>query len=152
MDPASAYRRTAGHSASPVHLVVMLYEQIVKDLGRAITALDNHDIPGRTREIDHALRVVGQLQGTLDMERGGDVARDLEGFYFMLRTRILDAQICASAEILRQQIAHLLLLRGAWTEVDQALANATAPPQRFSFDTDDPGANLRETASTDRTV
>jgi flagellar protein FliS len=119
--PTSAYRRSAGHSASPVGLVVLLYEQLIHDLQRALTAMDKEDIEARSNQIVHALLVLGQLHGTLDFERGGEVAANLDSFYNLLRGDLLEAQIKASPEILRRHIGNLLELREAWMEVDRRL-------------------------------
>src|SRR5689334_18427773 len=75
MDARSSYREAAVRGATPVQLVILLYEQGIEDLRRAIIALEKNDIEARTREINHALMVIGQLQASLDMERGGEVAR-----------------------------------------------------------------------------
>ena len=50
-DAASAYRRSAGHNASPVKLVVILYEQLIKDLRRAAEAMARNDIEARVRSV-----------------------------------------------------------------------------------------------------
>ena len=60
------------------------------------------------------------------MERGGAAARNLDQFYTMMRQSLVQAQCQQSVEELEQQITHLMLLREAWVEVDQATAAATA--------------------------
>ena len=135
MDPSAAYRHAAGHSASPVRLVIMLYEQLVKDLRRASAAMEKNEIEIRTQEIAHALLVVGRLQGTLDMQRGGEVASSLDRFYSVLRTNLLVAQVRASREVLGNLITQLLTLRHAWEEVDRAgLGNETSSARSMPLD------------------
>src|SRR5271170_404997 len=107
MDARSSYRETAVRGASPVRLVICLYEQTISDLRRAAVALEKGDIEARTRNINHAVLVIGQLQGTLDMERGGAVARNLLKFYSLLRAGLVEAQGKQSKQILEQQIAVL---------------------------------------------
>jgi len=124
----TAYREGAVRGARPVQLVVCLYEQAIEDLRRALTALAARDIGARTQAIDHALSVLGHLQGTLDMNQGGDVARSLDRFYSMVRLNLLEAQFQQSAMILEEQISHLMLLREAWVEVEQATAPRTTSP------------------------
>ena len=119
-DPRFAYRENAARGASPIGRVVLLYEQVIKDLGAAITALSNQDIQLRTQSLNHALLVIGQLQACLDLERGGDVARNLDCFYGLVLKRLLEAQVRASAEILREQMDLLLSVRAAWVEAENA--------------------------------
>jgi flagellar protein FliS len=118
-DAHTAYRQGLIGTESPVQLVVLLYEQAAKDVREALKALRAGDIEQRTFEIDHALLVVGRLQGTLDMERGGEVAQNLDRFYTMVRARLLQAQIQASEAILEEQMNLLLSLRETWQEVEK---------------------------------
>jgi len=80
MDARSSYRESNVRGASPVRLVIALYEQAIEDLRRAVIALEKGAIEVRTREINHALLVIAQLQSSLNMERGGEVARNLACF------------------------------------------------------------------------
>jgi flagellar protein FliS len=118
MDARSSYREAAVRGASPVRLVICLYEQAISDLRCAATALEKGDIETRTRCINHALLVIGQLQGTLDIERGGKVARNLEKFYQLLRSGMVEAQVKQSKHILEQQITILAVVHEAWQQVE----------------------------------
>jgi flagellar secretion chaperone FliS len=126
MDPRHSYREAAGRGASGVQLVVLLYEQIIQDLGRAIKALAAGNVERRTLEINHALKVIAHLQSTLDLEIKGPVVENLMRFYSALRARLLAAQAQASQQILQEQMALLLEMREAWIEVDHAV---NAPPK-----------------------
>ena len=108
-------------------LVICLYEQAIEDLRRAVIALEEGDIEGRTRGINHALLVISQLHGTLDMERGGEVARNLAHFYGTIRSGLLEAQVKQSVQILEQQISQLATVHEAWLEVERATAPPAAP-------------------------
>ncbi|MFZ0814506.1 MAG: flagellar export chaperone FliS [Candidatus Sulfotelmatobacter sp.] len=119
MDAKSSYREAVVRGASPMRLVLCLYEQAIEDLRRAAAAMADGNIETRTRLINHAHMVIGQLQGTLDMERGGMVARNLERFYVLLRAGLLDAQGKQSRNILEQQISQLTTVYEAWQEVER---------------------------------
>jgi flagellar protein FliS len=100
-------------------LVILLYEQAIADLGRALGAHRRGDIENRTREINHAILVLGHLQTSLDKDQGGQVAQNLERFYHQVRAGLVDAQMRQSPEALEQQISHLMLVRDAWREVER---------------------------------
>jgi flagellar secretion chaperone FliS len=127
LDARSAYRQSTGQSASPLRLVVLLYEQLVEDVRRALGAMDQGDAAGVAFNIGHALEVVGQLQGRLDMNHGGEVAENLERFYNLLRYNLLQAQMRSSKNILQRQLENLLTLREAWLEVERAETAAANP-------------------------
>jgi flagellar protein FliS len=122
MDARSSYRESAVRGASPVRLVICLYEQAIEDLRRSVIALEKVEIEARTRCINHALMVIGQLQGSLNMERGGDVARNLERFYNQLRTGLIEAQQKQSARMLEERISQLVTVYEAWLEVERTTA------------------------------
>ena len=125
-NPARFYRQIATHGASPVGLVVLLYESALESLHCAMEALDANNIEVKTYELDHVLAVIGHLQGSLDLSRGGEVARNLDNFYQIARARILAASSTKSKAILEQLSSQFLSLREAWEQVDRSIASS--PP------------------------
>jgi flagellar secretion chaperone FliS len=113
------YLRAAAQNATSVGLVIILYDLLLHDLELAIAAFKDRDIERRTKEIQHSFLVLQQLEGSLDRENGGQAAKNLTGFYSFLRSKILEAHIKASPEILRQQIELVLDVRKAWQHVDK---------------------------------
>ncbi len=116
------YRKRAVEGTSPVGLVVMLYAAIVTSLLRAQEAVKKNDIEKRVSELNHVLQVIGQLQGTLDFERGGEVAVHLDRFYNVMRGRVLAASIRNSQEILQELVRHFTSLKEAWQVVEHSVA------------------------------
>lgn len=112
-----------------MRLVILLYEQAIVDLRRALAAHREGDIEARTREINHAILVMGHLEATLDKERGGIVAANLERFYQQLRAGLVDAQLKQSATLLEQQIAHLMNVHNAWCSVEKSVLPGPSQPQ-----------------------
>jgi flagellar protein FliS len=129
MDANLSYRTSSSRASSGVGLVILLYEQLVQDLRRALTALDSGTVETRTFELGHALEVVGQLQGRLDMQAGGEVAHNLDRFYSALSAGILDAQVKCSKPRLDGLIDDVLSVREAWLEVERKMLEATPGTQ-----------------------
>jgi len=147
MDAGSSYRETAVRGASPVRLVICLYEQAIEDLRRAVIAQEKGDIEARTRGINHALLVISHLQGSLDMERGGEVAANLARFYNVVRAGLAEDHVKQSIRMLEQQISQLATVHEAWLEVERA---TTAPlPQSAGLAEAGPSTPSRETSLTD---
>jgi flagellar protein FliS len=119
MNIQKSYREAAVQGASPVELVVRLYEQLIEDLRQVSQAIEKNDIVLRTQRIRHAILVVGYLQSSLDLDRGGKVARDLETFYNTLRDSLLWVQVHVSKRGVAQLITDLLAVREAWIQVGQ---------------------------------
>jgi flagellar secretion chaperone FliS len=119
MNPRLSYREAAVRGASPVRLVILLYEQAIEDLRRALAAHQHSDIEGRTQQINHAILVLGHLQSTLDKDKGGSVAQNLERFYNQVRSALVDAQYRQSTAALQEQITYLMQVHDAWCEVER---------------------------------
>lgn len=127
--PRSAYRENDVRGATAIRLVVLLYEQLIQDLGRAMQSIEQGDIEARTDRINHAILVIAHLQSPLDFVKGGKVARDLDHFYNVLRQNLVQIQFLPSQENLRQQITDLLVVREAWIEVEKVTHPVIATPQ-----------------------
>ena len=125
MNPARQYRRAAAHSATPVGLVVLLYEAALDSLYRAVRAQEAGNIEERTTHLNRVLAVLGELQAALDFERGGEVARSLRDFYHFAHARLLEGSVRSSKEILVQVTEQFRLLRDAWQQVEPALAGGS---------------------------
>jgi flagellar secretion chaperone FliS len=121
-DPARAYRESAVRGASPVGLIVILYEEIIHSMRKAQRALQSGNIEERTRALNHALAVVGHLQGVLNFEKGGQVARDLSIFYDFVRTKILDANVRTDSVAIEWIVAECSTIKQAWEAVDMRIS------------------------------
>lgn len=119
MNIHQSYREASVRGANPVALVVRLYEQMIEDMRQVALAIERKDIPRRSNRIKHALLVIAHLQSTLDFERGGKVARDLETFYNALRQNVVYVQFHPTQRAATQVITDLLAVREAWIQVER---------------------------------
>jgi flagellar protein FliS len=113
-----AYQEAAVRNASAVELVIMLYDILARDLQCAIEAMEAADIEARTAKLKHGFLALQQLEGTLNLEEGGDFATNLSRFYSMMRAQMMKAQTQQDPEILRELIQLLFSVREAWEEVN----------------------------------
>ena len=121
MNPGLSYREAAVAGASPIRLVLLLYEQAMDDLRRACAGQRRGNIEERANAINHAILVIGHLEATLDRDRGGQVAANLQLFYQHVRAGLLRAQCQQSESELERQISLLLQVYDAWREVESSL-------------------------------
>jgi len=126
-DPAHAYRELAVGAASPVGLVVMLYEDVVRSLRRALDAVQRNNIERRTLELSHAIVVIGYLQSVLDYEKGGNIARGLSNFYNSARSKILECSGPQAPQLLESLAAEFSDLESGWKEMDRQMNQQPEP-------------------------
>jgi flagellar biosynthetic protein FliS len=113
-----SYRRTAVEGSSGFGLLIALYDTLAGDLSRAAEAQRCNDIEKRCLELNHALLVIGYLENWIDRKGGGKLSQKLVFFYSSLRAKLIEAQALQSAEILEQQMAVILSIRGTWQNLE----------------------------------
>jgi len=86
-----SYRQNEIQSRSPLELVVMLYDGALRFTSEARDAMVRGDIRARQQHLSRAMAIVSELQSTLDMETGGEVAEHLDNLYGFVRDRLIDA-------------------------------------------------------------
>jgi len=87
------YLATAVQNASPAGLVVILFDLLIADLNGAIAAIECNAVEELADKVKHAFLVLQQLDGSLDMERGGQAAKHFSSFYSAIRCKVLEGQI-----------------------------------------------------------
>lgn len=127
-----SYRRAAIEGASPIGLVIALYDQLTTDYRRAAAAIRRGDIEGRIAELNHALTVLAQLESWIDRDRGGELAVNLTVFYGHLRARMMEASLRQNAALLDELIGLVLHVRTAWQQKDVPTPTPSASITRMT--------------------
>ena len=118
-NPLIVYRETQIKTANQGTLIVMLYDEALKHLGRAIESLDSAR-PNIERTGNHIVKVqdiVTELMVSLDFEKGGSIAKNLFSLYVFVNKQLVDANIRKDITPLAAVKKLLEELRGAWAEV-----------------------------------
>jgi flagellar protein FliS len=113
-----AYRRINAETRSPIELVVMLYDGAIRFVGEARDAADRNDIAGRTHAVSRALAIVTELQNTLRVDEGGDVAKELDRLYSYMTARLLDSNVKRDRQALDEVHRLLSTVRDGWAQVN----------------------------------
>jgi flagellar secretion chaperone FliS len=101
---------------SPMELVVMLYEGAIRFVGEAREAIRQGDVIARTTATSRALDIVSELQNTLNVKEGGEIAAELDRLYSYINARLLD--VTRGDAVAADEIARLLTtLRDAFSQV-----------------------------------
>jgi flagellar protein FliS len=72
-----AYRKNAVMGASPVQLVVMLYDGALRFMEEGKRAMAANDLETQNNKFQRAQRIVMELISTLNIQKGGEIARNL---------------------------------------------------------------------------
>ena len=90
-------------------------------------AMVRRDIRTRQQNLSRALAIVSELQSTLDMDTGGEVAEHLDKLYGYVHDRLIDASIKQDVQPLDEARRVLTTLREGWIAIGRAKPNPTNP-------------------------
>jgi len=113
----STYQEHSLDGASPVDLVVALYDGIIRFLYAAIGAVERRDVRGRRVAVKRALAILIHLQARLRMDIGGRPAEVLSEFYASMFALILQASVGNSTERFEEVIGFVRTIRDTWRQV-----------------------------------
>ncbi len=109
--------------ASPVRLVVMLYEKAMSLLRQAVQHIDRNNVQAKGEALNRVVEIVGELQAVLNREEGGVVAQNLDAMYeFMIRSITL-ANLNSDPQPLQSVLNVLEELHKGWQELEQMTQN-----------------------------
>jgi len=114
---ADAYRRIEAESRSPLELVVMLYDGALRFTAEARDAMNRNDVRARAHAISRALAIVAELQNTLNVDKGGAVAEELDRLYVYVTEKLVAATTRRDVASLDEARTVLLTLRDAWGQI-----------------------------------
>ena len=112
-----AYRQTELQSRTPLELVAMLYDGALRFTSQAKAAAERDDIPARREAVSRVIAIVSQLQSTLDVERGGDIAAALDRLYSFVLERLISASFKQDPKLFDEVIDILTTLREGWATI-----------------------------------
>lgn len=122
----TAYQDNEVLSAPPERLVPLLYEGLLKNLRRAVKQMRARDIEGKADSVQKASAIVFELVGSLDFERGGDLAGRLAGLYAYFAREITEASRLLDEARMEAVIDMVADLHEAWDQAARQLAGNRA--------------------------
>ena len=128
----NAYKSTNIRTASQGHLVVLLYEEAVRQLSAAADMFDSansvkaRDIEKFNNCLQKAQAIITELQVSLDMDRGGEIAKNLMSLYIFFNNELMSANINRDKKKIDFVLSMMTELSGAWRQAASSTANAPA--------------------------
>jgi flagellar protein FliS len=116
---SNVYQQMEVTTANNLQLVVLLYEGAIRFLTEAKDLIEKRDLAGKAQAINRTFAILGELQSTLELEGGGEIAASLDRLYIYMMDRLLEASRCLNVDPLDEVIKLLRLLNSAWIEIAQ---------------------------------
>jgi len=118
-NPLNAYKQTSVKTAGQGKLIVMLYDEALKQIRQALELMDE-----KTRALDKVHNalvktqdIVTELMAGLDFEKGGEIAQNLFSIYMFVNNLLKESNLKKDPEPLRQVKPLMEELRSAWAQI-----------------------------------
>lgn len=119
MNGINQYRSIGVESASPHKLIQMLFDTYLVRVDQAMTAIEQEDMAAKGVALSKALAILGGLEEGLDLEKGGELAENLQELYRYVRQRLLAATNSNEVEPLREARELIFQIKDAWDQIPQ---------------------------------
>lgn len=114
---ANAYFQTKVGTTDQGQLLLMLYDGALKYIQQARTKMLAKDFAGKGIMISKVIDIVNELAASLNMDRGGSLAVNLNNLYLLCTARLLRANLKMDVESLDSVETILSGLRGAYAQI-----------------------------------
>jgi flagellar protein FliS len=111
------YRQTQVTTVDKGRLIIILYEGAIRFIREAIKAQEAGDIPTKASSINRALDIITELNQSLNMQEGGDIAVNLRRIYKFWNDHLLKAKVSRDGQGLTDVESMMVSLAQAWQVV-----------------------------------
>jgi flagellar protein FliS len=125
---AAQYHAVRSHGqvadASPARLVQVMFEHILSNLAIAQGCMERirdnvpyADVVAKGKAIGKAVRLIGQLDASLNMEQGGQIAENLHNLYLYMLGRLTTANLHNDAQIVVEVSNLVRKIKTGWDQI-----------------------------------
>ncbi len=116
-NPHATYQAVQVTTTDRGRLLLMMYEGAIKFLKQAKAGLEANDIAKFCRFLSKGQAIIAELMNTLDFEKGGTIARDLDRLYDFMLFYLTEANLYRDAERIAKVIALIDTIYSAYKEI-----------------------------------
>lgn len=81
MNKVNQYQKVQVMTADRIRLIIMLYDGVLRFNKCAQRAIKEGDVEGRNTYLNRSQAIINELHNSLNMEEGGEIARNLSRLY-----------------------------------------------------------------------
>ncbi len=105
--------------ASPVQLVVMLYDRAISLSGQSLLHMEKGQMKEKGMSLNQVIEILSELQRALNLEEGGTVAQNLDDLYTFLMKQVTVANLRNDPQPISTVLNVLEELREGWRGVQK---------------------------------
>jgi|HigsolmetaAR203D_1030402.scaffolds.fasta_scaffold00453_16 flagellar protein FliS len=119
---AQKYQQMSVQTATPIQLVIMLYDGAIRFTKAGIEGIREKDYMKANQNLLRAQSILHELMGALKMEY--PIAKDLAKIYEYMLYQLIQANVKKKEEPAEEVIGHLKELKEAWVQVSRQAGQA----------------------------
>jgi len=105
--------------ADPHTLISLIMQHILGNLAGAKGAIDRKEIENKNKMLGKVVGLIGELQNSLDMEKGGEISTNLYDLYAYMISQVNKANMKNVTEPLTEVIALITEIKSGWDGIPQ---------------------------------
>ena len=113
----NAYKKASVNTLDQNKLIIMLYDGAIKNANFAVQYMESGEIEKVHDSLIKTKNIVTELLATLNMEQGGEIAKNLKSLYSYMFSQLIEANMEKKSEPVLTVIDLLKELRGAWVQI-----------------------------------
>ncbi len=113
----AAYQSVQVTTTDRGRLLLMMYEGAIKFLKQAKVGLETNDISKFCRFLSKGQAIIAELMNTLDFEKGGEIARDLDRLYDFMLFYLTEANLHRDPKRIQKVIGLIDTIYSAYKEI-----------------------------------
>jgi len=114
----NAYKKAAVNTLDQNKLIIMLYDGAIKNASFAVEHIKSGEIEKVHNCLIKTKNIVTELMATLNMEQGGDIAKNLQSLYSYMFSQLIEANMEKKFKPVLVVIDLLKELRAAWVQIN----------------------------------
>jgi flagellar secretion chaperone FliS len=115
------YQKGAVNGASPVQLVIMLYDGALRFMEAGKHAMAAKDLEKQNASLQRAQKIVMELMSCLDMEQGGEIAKNLLALYTYALEQLVNANVKDEPAGIERAMQVFSELRESWVQIEKSV-------------------------------
>ena len=113
----NAYKKASVNTLDQNKLIIMLYDGAIKNANFAVQFMESGEIEKVHDSLIKTKNIVTELLATLNMDQGGEIAKNLKSLYSYMFSQLVEANMEKKSEPVLAVIDLLKELRGAWVQI-----------------------------------
>ena len=109
--------KTKTDTKDPHELIKLLFEGLTDRIALARSALAKNDREGRAEAVTKAQKILFGLRDSLDHEKGGELANNLDSLYEYSIRRLIKAHAREDDSIFAEVMDLMVMIREAWKQI-----------------------------------